>query len=59
MTSAYPTVFNCSICNKPVDLETAKTDENGKTVHEECYVFKQTLKPAVIKPGKVQDLTRL
>jgi hypothetical protein len=31
---------NCSICNEPMDLKTAKTDEDGKGVHEECYVDK-------------------
>jgi hypothetical protein len=28
----------CSICNKPIDLETSKTDERGQAVHEECYL---------------------
>jgi hypothetical protein len=28
----------CALCNQRVELETAKTDENGKAVHEECYV---------------------
>jgi hypothetical protein len=27
----------CSICHKPVDLETSKTDHQGKAVHESCY----------------------
>ena len=27
----------CWVCNKPVDLQTAKTDDRGKVVHEECY----------------------
>ena len=27
----------CSICGKPVDLETSKTDDDGQAVHEECY----------------------
>ena len=31
---------NCSICNEPVDLKTAKTDEDGAGVHEKCYVDK-------------------
>jgi hypothetical protein len=31
---------DCSICHKPVDLTTAKTDDNGHTVHENCYVVK-------------------
>jgi hypothetical protein len=35
--SHFPT---CSICNKPVTLETTKTDERGRTVHEGCYVLK-------------------
>jgi len=30
----------CSLCNEPVELETAKTDENGNAVHEECYALK-------------------
>jgi hypothetical protein len=30
----------CAICGKPVSLESAKADENGKTVHEKCYVLK-------------------
>ena len=33
----------CSICDKPVQLETSKTDENGKAVHGECYVLKVKL----------------
>jgi hypothetical protein len=33
--------FHCAWCNKPVDLTTdLNTDENGKTVHESCYVHK-------------------
>jgi hypothetical protein len=28
----------CPICAEPVPLETSKTDECGKGVHEECYV---------------------
>jgi hypothetical protein len=30
----------CAICEKPVSLESAKADEHGCTVHEECYVLK-------------------
>ena len=30
----------CAICSQPVCLETAKIDEDGKTVHEQCYVLK-------------------
>jgi hypothetical protein len=34
----------CPVCNQPVPLETAKTDEHGKPVHEECYFQKIKLK---------------
>lgn len=30
----------CSICGEPVNLQTAKSDGDGKAVHEECYVQK-------------------
>jgi hypothetical protein len=30
----------CPICNQPVKLETAKSDEGGKAIHEECYLSK-------------------
>ncbi len=30
----------CAICRKPVPLETAKADEDGQSVHEQCYVLK-------------------
>ena len=30
----------CCVCTIPIPLETSKTDEHGKAVHEECYVRK-------------------
>jgi hypothetical protein len=30
---------DCSVCNEPVDLTIAKTDWNGRAVHEECYLL--------------------
>ena len=30
----------CSICSVPLPLETSRTDEHGKGVHEQCYVRK-------------------
>jgi hypothetical protein len=27
----------CSLCDKPVELETTKTDDDGQAVHEDCY----------------------
>jgi hypothetical protein len=29
--------IKCSICNKPLTLETTKTDDAGRPVHEDCY----------------------
>jgi hypothetical protein len=32
-------IFTCRICSKPLQLETdTHTDEDGRAVHEECYV---------------------
>lgn len=33
----------CPICNMPVLLETAKTDEHGRAIHEECYLLAMKL----------------
>ncbi len=35
--------FRCSYCNPPLQLEPAKTDEDGQAVHEECYVSKHAM----------------
>ena len=40
----------CSICNRRVPLEDAKTDEHGLAIHEQCYVLKLRLKRASIVP---------
>jgi len=29
----------CRICGKPTPLEAAKTDADGKAIHEECYAL--------------------
>jgi len=39
MARATKSQINCSLCNKPVNLETAKTDDNGRAVHAECYIL--------------------
>jgi hypothetical protein len=36
----------CRICGKPLAVETCKTDDGGKAVHEECYVLKLKLEQA-------------
>jgi hypothetical protein len=33
----------CPICHSPVPLETAKTDEQGAAIHEQCYLLKVKL----------------
>lgn len=39
MTKPAPVPL-CSICGKPVELETSKTDSNAQAVHKECYARK-------------------
>jgi hypothetical protein len=41
---------NCAICNDSVELETAKTDEDGKVVHEDCYARRMRLKEITPPP---------
>jgi hypothetical protein len=31
---------SCPICKRPVSLERCKTDEDGRAIHEDCYVRK-------------------
>ena len=33
----------CRLCGKPVAIETSKTDEDGRAIHEDCYVLKVQL----------------
>jgi hypothetical protein len=30
--------ISCPICNQALDMRAAVLDENGKAVHEDCYV---------------------
>jgi phage-related protein len=39
----------CFICKQSVNLELSKTDEHGRAVHENCYVWHVLLK----KPQKI------
>lgn len=41
----------CLICNQPLKLETANSDEYGRPVHEECYVLKTRLKVTSTPPA--------
>lgn len=39
MGSRFFSELSCTICKKPVDLiSDLFADENGKAVHEDCYV---------------------
>jgi hypothetical protein len=35
-----PRFSSCAICNKPCELTSCKTDEQGRPVHEYCYYLK-------------------
>jgi len=39
----------CILSNNPVLLRSSKTDEDGKAVHEECYLLRMRLKRATSK----------
>ena len=40
------------ICHKPVELETAKTDERGQAVHEDCYLANLKQRRKLRIPGQ-------
>jgi hypothetical protein len=44
----------CSICEKPVKIETSKVDEHGKAVHDGCYLLKVGSKKTATKPRPIQ-----
>ena len=39
-----PATAACPICHKEVLIETAKADQDGRALHEECYLFRLRLK---------------
>ena len=48
--------YFCPICNEPVKLDGAKCDEDGRAVHEDCYVKKVSgLVPANGKRSPTTD----
>jgi hypothetical protein len=46
----------CPICQLPVPLETAKTDEKGRAIHEQCYVLKLVIAE---QQRRVDELCRM
>jgi hypothetical protein len=49
--------LQCRICRKPVPVETAKTDDRGQAVHEECYILSVTQEPDVASTKRAQLLS--
>jgi hypothetical protein len=41
----------CPVCDESVALETCKIDEDGRAIHEECYVDKVCSKTCAVKHG--------
>jgi hypothetical protein len=41
----------CFICHTPVELEISKTDENGRAVHERCYLRRLRQRQATTEPN--------
>lgn len=41
-----PSSVLCQICGKSIPIATAKTDEDGKAIHEECYAALMKSQPA-------------
>lgn len=41
-TFPTPSYLICPVCSQPVEIESAKTDEEGRPVHEGCYIFELT-----------------
>jgi hypothetical protein len=48
----------CAICKESVTLEESKTDEHGRAVHENCYIWTVELKKAprrIVRTGVVLE----
>ena len=43
-------LIRCSLCQMPVPVESSKADDNGKAVHEECYLLRLRLEQATTLP---------
>jgi hypothetical protein len=44
-----PSFLYCGMCHKEVPIESAKTDGDGRAVHEECYVVSLTRESSVAR----------
>jgi hypothetical protein len=50
--SSASNLVACVICGAPVELEHCKINENGRAVHEKCYVEKLALTAAGPKANR-------
>jgi hypothetical protein len=41
-----PALLLCRICGRPIPVEVATTDSDGRALHEGCYVLKIKLEQA-------------
>jgi uncharacterized protein YlaI len=50
----------CPMCNEAVEIKTAKTDHDGKAIHEECYVrsLEAKKKLFLVPPKKQRRIER-
>lgn len=48
-----PALPACPICNKEVQLETAKRDEVGRAMHDECYFLRLNLRRSTTPTNNV------
>lgn len=46
----------CAICNLPVPLNSAKTDEDGSAIHEDCYLVKLGVAKPATSYSKVSSV---
>jgi hypothetical protein len=42
--------MGCAICGKPLRLATAKSDDGGLPIHEECHMLRLKLMQATTPP---------
>lgn len=45
----------CSICEEPVPLEESKSDEYGRAIHENCYVWTIELRKPPRRLTRMED----
>ena len=59
MSPYFGWVPRCAICRNSVNLRVSKTDEHGRAVHENCYVWRLLSKEAnYCKDSPLQNVSR-